>query len=180
MKINLKKVKERLILEDVGEIDTYLLYLLGVAYDLNSFFIPPSYGTDMEEFNIIIRFNEKEKINPEYLEEEIVSPFDWVKEEYIALFEKIGKGGHVKESVIRMKKLFTENPDIRKKEVLKATFAYLSNTDIKYVREPHYFIEKGVGTSKTYDLLNWIYKVREKEEIEESIIEGFNPNKAKV
>lgn len=86
--------------------------------------------------------------------------WSWVEDEYIKMFSEIGKGSHKREALARMKKLFAENPDIRKEEVLGATESYLINTNSKFVRLPHYFIEKGVGTNKTQDILEWIDKYR--------------------
>ena len=89
--------------------------------------------------------------------------FDWVKTEYVAMFKEHNsdRGGNVRESIARMKKLFAKNPEIRKDEVLGATRMYLINTDPKYIRNPHYFIEKGSGANKTYDILDWVDKYKE-------------------
>ena len=59
-----------------------------------------------------------------------------------------------------MKKFFSENPDVRKEEVIGATTMYIRSTEAKYIRLPHYFISKGVGSEKTSDLFNWIEKYR--------------------
>lgn len=59
-----------------------------------------------------------------------------------------------------MKKFFSENPDVRKEEVMGATIMYIRSTEDKYIRLPHYFISKGVGSEKTSDLFNWIEKYR--------------------
>lgn len=90
--------------------------------------------------------------------------FEWVKTEYIPLFTAANreKGGHVKESTIRMKKFFAENPDVRKDEVIGATQMYIRETpDSTYLRLPHYFIYKGVGLDRISDLNFWIEKYRE-------------------
>lgn len=90
--------------------------------------------------------------------------FEWVKTEYVELFRQAGKATHVREALTRMKKLFAKNPEVRKEDVIEATKMYLYNTDIKYVRFPHYFIEKGSGVEKTSDLLDWIDKQKLAEE----------------
>ena len=59
-----------------------------------------------------------------------------------------------------MKRLFVENPDIRKDEVMGATEFYLKNTDPKFIRLSHYFIQKGIGVDKISDLTTWIDKYR--------------------
>ena len=92
--------------------------------------------------------------------EGVETAFDWVITEYLAIFEIVGKNKFKRESVTRMKKLFKENPDIRKEEILGATKMYILNVDPKYVRNPHYFIEKGLGGDKTQDILEWVDKYR--------------------
>jgi len=106
---------------------------------------------------IVLLFGEEEK-SEEKSEED--TPWTWVKTEYIPLFTELGKDEHSKESVSRMKKFFSENPDIRKDEVVEATKMYIRSTDSKYVRQPHYFISKGAGVEKLSDLLLWIGKYR--------------------
>lgn len=86
--------------------------------------------------------------------------WEWVGEKYLPLFAEIGKGNPLREVVARMKKLFTENPQIRADEVIEATKYYLKSTDSRYTREARYFIYKGVGINKTYDLLHWIEKYK--------------------
>lgn len=88
--------------------------------------------------------------------------FDWVKTEYVVMFKNRNpdKGGKVREATERMKKLFAENPEIRKEEVIEATRMYLSNTDPKYIRFPHFFIKKNSGANTIHDILDWIDKYR--------------------
>lgn len=92
--------------------------------------------------------------------------WDWVSEEYVSLFAPINKATNKREATARMKRLFASNPDIRKDEVIGATEMYLFNTNSKFVRLPHYFIEKGVGNNKTSDILTWIDKYRLTQESE--------------
>ena len=89
--------------------------------------------------------------------------FDWVKDEYVPLFKEANpkKGGYVPQANTRMKKLFANNPDIRKDEVIGATKLYLRQTDSNFIRFPHYFIAKGTGTDKTEDILDWVQRYRE-------------------
>mgnify|MGYP003403515795 CR=1 FL=1 len=89
--------------------------------------------------------------------------FEWVVSEYIPLFIQANplKRGAPKDVVSRMKKLFAENPEIRKDEIIGGTVLYLRNTDSTYIRLPHYFISKGAGSDKTNDILVWVDKYRE-------------------
>ncbi len=94
--------------------------------------------------------------------------FEWVKTEYIPLFTAANreKGGHVKESTIRMKRFFAENPEIRKEDVIEATKMYIRETnDHTYLRLPHYFIFKGVGLDRISDLSFWVDKYKETNQI---------------
>lgn len=117
----------------------------------------------------------EKQVNPEVIDfilsglykEEKDSAWNWIKKEYTELFVEIGKERHLKESIVRMKKFFSENPDVRKDEVIGATILYIRTTDSRFVRLPHYFISKGVGSEKTSDLFTWIEKYRELNKAEE-------------
>ena len=61
----------------------------------------------------------------------------------------------------RMKKFFSENPEIRVDEVMDATIMYLKNTDRRYIMKSHKFIYDGAGTSRNSTLEEWIEKFRE-------------------
>lgn len=88
--------------------------------------------------------------------------FDWVRD-YVRVFTEANpkKVAKVTDSTRRMKALFSKYPDIRKEEVMGAAKLYVRNTDVNYLRDPHYFIEKGRGAEKTNDILDWIEKYRE-------------------
>lgn len=90
--------------------------------------------------------------------------FTWVVTEYCKMFEGAGKDKNHRESISRMKELFSKNPDIRKDEVLGATRLYLDQTPAMYVRHPHYFIKKGAGSNMEQDLLSWIDIYRTQQE----------------
>lgn len=100
------------------------------------------------------------------LEERSLGPWAWVKTDYCELFKakNHAKGGYVKESITRMKKMFAAMPEIRKEDVISTTKLYLSQTDGKYIRFPHYFLKKGVGTSAVYEFNNWYEKYLEQKE----------------
>ncbi len=104
-----------------------------------------------------------EWVVPFIIEDEIKGSFSWVSDEYRKLFIDVNpsKRGDKKSCITRMKKFFSENPDVRKEEVIEATKMYLKNTDSDFIRFPHYFITKGVGADRTSDLLEWIELYRE-------------------
>lgn len=95
-----------------------------------------------------------------------VTKFDWVKTEYCQLFKDKNPDcpSFATESLNRMIKLFKENPDIRKDEILGATKIFLNETEWKYIGHPHYFIEKGKGSEKVQKILSYIEKYREENE----------------
>ena len=151
------------ILSEVGiNKNDGLSYLLSLYYELKPTYIPEELKIRMNMTGIY-RQDETTKEDLQWLIplfSEQQTAFDWVKTEYIELFKVIGKGTHARESITRMKKLFASNPDIRKDEILGATRMYINSTDQKYVRLPHYFIEKGTGSDKTQDILDWVDKYR--------------------
>lgn len=90
-------------------------------------------------------------------------PWAWVKTEYVAMFKAKNpdKGGHIKECVSRMKKMFAANPEIRKEDVLLTVKLYLSQTDSRFIRLPHYFLKKGQGANAIYEFDTWYEKYLE-------------------
>lgn len=151
------------VLESFGIIyEEAIPYLLSLYFGFNPDYIP-DYIKQKVNITKIVEYSGNEfKWNIPLFEgmEPVDNRWSWVITEYIALFAKIGKGTNKREALTRMKRLFATNPDIRKEEVLGATEMYLYNTESKFVRLPHYFIEKGVGGDKTQDILEWIDKYR--------------------
>ncbi len=93
-------------------------------------------------------------------------PWAWVKTEYVAMFKakNPSKGGHIKESVSRMKAMFRARPEIRKEDVILTTKLYLSQTDSRFIRLPHYFLKKGQGANAIYEFDTWYDKYLEGQE----------------
>jgi len=153
------------ILEAFKEYNIYppdgICYLISLFYGYEPTYIPEELKIKINTTGIVVEKDKNLHWNiPLYKEQ--TTAFDWVKTEYVSLFKKanIEKGGHVREAISRMKKLFAENPEIRKEEIIEATKMYLYNTDHNYIRLPHYFITKGVGTNQIHDILDWIDKYR--------------------
>lgn len=90
-------------------------------------------------------------------------PWAWVKSEYCDLFKakNNNKGGKVRESTARMKKMFSSMPEIRKEDVILTTKLYLSQTDSRFIRFPHYFLKKGQGANAIYEFADWYDKYLE-------------------
>lgn len=139
--------------------DDGICYLMSLFYGYKPSYIPQDIIYKIQASGIIVE--SKTGIDwkiPLFEGQETV--WEWVNSEYIKMFTDAGNGGHAKDSIIRMKKLFAKNPEIRKDDVIGATQLYLYNTDNKFIRKPHYFIEKGVGAEKTQDILDWIDKYK--------------------
>lgn len=90
--------------------------------------------------------------------------WDWVINEYREIFKSIksSRGGPKKSCVSRMKKFFSDNPDVRKEEIIAATKLYIGILDSKdYITSAHYFIYKGIGSNQVSKLEEWVEKYRE-------------------
>ncbi len=159
------EIKKRF--KNTGHYDICMAYLLARHFELNLD------AFALAEHRILSSLMEKEIISmdskaalliplfkPEKKEDD---RFGWVKKEYVALFKakNARKGGHIKESTLRIKKFLKSNPNYGKDDIIAATKLYLDSTDWQYIRDPHYFISKGVGQDRTEDVLNWIEKVHE-------------------
>lgn len=169
------KINEKIIdaLKECNiKVDDALPYLISLHHGYN-----PSYIPDIlkQKMNITGIYEKDDKSGTIKWNEPLyfggATAFDWVKTEYVPMFKAINpqRGGKVRESMARMKRIFADNPDIRKQDVLAATDYYLTNTDPAYIRFPHYFIEKGKGINKTNDLLDWIDKVKALETVSQGI-----------
>ena len=94
---------------------------------------------------------------------EIDSKWDWVKL-WNKSFGDINpkRKGTDKDCIIRMKKFFSENPEVRKDDVINATQMYFSSlTDRQYLISSHYFIYKGVGRDKLSALAGWVERYQQ-------------------
>ena len=140
-------------------------YLICIYHNIYPTYLPlPEIESEAVRIGLIETENQRANLLiPLYTadkNEELEEKWKWVIEEYIPLFKEVGKGSSPREVLPRMKKLFSENPDVRVDEVIEATKMYIRNTNNKYIREARYFIHKGMGTDKISDLLTWIEKYR--------------------
>jgi hypothetical protein len=62
---------------------------------------------------------------------------------------------------MRMKLFFSENPHVRKEDVLEATTLYLRNVESQYVKTAERFIYDGQGNYKMSMLSQWVDRVLE-------------------
>lgn len=164
MKFN-KKILEILEKHQITEGDG-LLALLSFKHNLSTTFVPFDLKLKLLSIGIVASDNGKYKWELDLFAEED-SAFAWVKDEYEPLFSSVhkDKGGNVKDCIVRMKKFFSENPSLRKDDVLDGVKLYLRRTDPMYIREARYFIFKGTGSQKTSDLHHWATIASETKEI---------------
>ena len=89
--------------------------------------------------------------------------FEWVKS-YREIFKKINpeRAGSLSTCISRMKKFFSENPDVRVEDVRGALKMYIRTVkDPQYLITSHKFIYDGVGVSRNSHLEEWVEKYRE-------------------
>lgn len=146
--------------------DNAICYLISLYFNYRPSYIPDDFKKKIDVINIYEtdKYNSL-KWNISLFEDDNGSktkPFDWVKTEFQVLFKNINitKAGNGNECVRRMKTFFSENPEVRKEDVIGATELYIRKTDSNYIRVSHYFIIKGKGTDRISDLESWleIYK----------------------
>lgn len=160
MKLN-EQIKEVLREYNIS-VDDALPYLFSLYYNFSPTYIPDLIKQKVNMTKIVANKTGIITWNIPLFEVtgNIDNRWEWVENEYVSLFNPIGKDKYKREALIRMKKLFAENPDIRKEEVIGATELYLYNTNPKYVRFPHFFLRKGRGVEETQDILEWVDKFR--------------------
>ena len=134
---------------------------MSVYFQLKPSFIPDKLKQFVNATGILFtdEFKTLQWAIPLFSDIDIEMSWKWVQTEYLQLFLDANKNkrGTVKSCVMRMKRMFIENPDVRKHEVIGATKLYLESiNDYTYLKQADYFIHKGVGINKTEDLLDWI------------------------
>ena len=142
-------------------VDDGLSYLLCVYYDTVPSYVPDILVQKLNRTRIYEEESGSIKWNIPLFEDQITG-FEWVKD-WVNEFGNINKErkGNERTCIARMKKFFTENPDIRKDEVIGATQMYFYNlNDPQYLMTSHYFISKGKGLEKVSTLKDWIDKYR--------------------
>jgi hypothetical protein len=144
-----------------------LLYLLGIYHNLDnvSEIIPEPIIRAINALGIVERNYKDNTIEwyiPLYNGQNVDSVWEWVNE-YRKLFASKNKEreGNKKACVQRMKIFFSENPEVRKQDVLDATNNYLRTVEPTYVKMAERFIYDGQGAFKTSMLLQWVEKLNE-------------------
>ncbi len=161
MKIS-KKIVE-IVDKSTSNKEDIILYLLALYYfDYEASYIPEKVKEETNRLGIINRdykkgtihwvvplFDSKNEINIKNDE------WDWVDNEFRTLFSNIRSsgGGNKRSCYNKMRKYFSEHPEIRKQDVLDAATLYLSEfnngkSDPQYMQRADYFISKttnGIG-----------------------------------
>lgn len=147
-------------------VDDGISYLLSVYFELKPTVFPPLLIQKINVTNIISMDNERNLMwNVPLFENSDPAAshkWDWV-EEWREMFGRINpaRKGTKSSTLIRMKTFFSQNPDVRKEEVIGATMLYFKSLQsADYLITSHYFIFKDKGTNKTSSLEEWIEKYR--------------------
>lgn len=177
MKINNSLIKK--LKEADADVESCIIILLALHHDLDiekiysesptmqksikillsHHIIDVDWRSDEVIFNVRLFENEKDLSNK-------FDSWDWVENEYMLLFINVRKdgGGTVTSCANRMKKFFSENPDVRKEDVLEAVKLYLQTVNNpQYLQRADYFIKKGVGSAATSRLEEFVKIIKEKE-----------------
>jgi hypothetical protein len=134
----------------IGEADG-LVYLFSLYYGKIPSYIPQNIKARVNSTGIVTHDTHGGVKWTVPLFEGQETHFEWVKSEYLGLFKHYKKHNKFKrECVLRMKKIFAENPEIRKQDVLGGTSLYIKDcirkgTSAQFVKSPHYFIEQRKG-----------------------------------
>lgn len=133
----------------------------------NGLFVPSELWMKLRSLNIFSdEDNEIFKLKIRIFEDEETSDtphdkFAWIKE-FRALFKEANplRDGTLSSTKERMKKFFSENPDVRKDEIMGAVKLYLQHTASAYVMKAHKFIYDGAGVNRNSTLEEWLEKYR--------------------
>lgn len=154
--------------------DEAVTYLIALYYNYKPDYIPELLKATVARLGILNLEEKTNKISwvvPLFTD----APYEeWTKSpvttEFIDKYRKmftaknVEKRSTVKEIMPRMLKLFKENK-VTTNEVYGATKLYLGSTGSTYIMLPHYFIQKGSGSSITFTILAWIERYRELEQL---------------
>ena len=163
MKIN-DEIIDRLEDADVP-VNDGLSYLLSVYFDCVASTVTNTLIKKIHLTKILGLNKDKELVwnTSLFQDREKELPWKWVIDEYREMFKRVNekRAGPKKASVTRMKKFFSESPEVRKDEVLGATKLYIRNlTSPHYITSAHYFISKGRGSDRVSGLEDWVDKYK--------------------
>ena len=142
-----------------------VLYLLSIFHDIESNCFSEKTIRIVNNLGIVERDYKTNTLiwhAPLYEGQNVDSVWDWVNQ-YRELFATKNKerAGSKKTCVLRMKLFFSENPHVRKDDILEATALYLRTIEPQYVKTAERFIYDGQGNYKTSMLNTWVERVLE-------------------
>ena len=142
-----------------------VLYLLSIFHNIESNCIAEKIVRIVNNLGIVERDYKTNTLMwhlPLYDGQNVDSVWEWVNQ-YRDLFATKNKerSGSKKTCVMRMKLFFSENPHVRREDVLEATAMYLKNVESQYVKTAERFIYDGQGNYKTSMLSQWVDRVLE-------------------
>jgi hypothetical protein len=146
------------------------LYLLGIYFNIDTESISEITKKQVNALGIVERRYGENPSSPNTMvwkvplfNEEKDEAFAWIIA-YQDLFKNINpeRKGTKAAVMMRMKKFFAENPEVRKDDIKAATLAYLSTvTDPQYLKSAHKFIYDGTGFNKVSMLGQYVEQVKE-------------------
>lgn len=134
-----------------------MLYLLGLYYEVNTQSISLEVKAEAAEIGFVRVVNSRNELDIDLFKIN-EDPFEWVGD-WIEGFGRLNKNrkGVKKDVISRMKKFFSENPEVRKPDVYAARDAYFRTVkDPEYLKTSHKFIYEGTGAMKTSMLAQFI------------------------
>jgi hypothetical protein len=149
--------------------DEAKLYLLGIYFGLNTEYISEKTRKQVNALGIVEREYKDNSSSPHTLRwkvplfnEEKDEAFAWISN-YMKLFGDINpeRKGTKSACMSRMKRFFTEHPEVRKQDVKSAVEAYLRTvSDPAYLKSAHKFIYEGTGFNKVSMLEQYIEQLK--------------------
>lgn len=151
------KIESKLLTHNL-DVDTALLYLLSIYFNINSQALPLDVIQNVNLTKIVIVDHRTNSIKwniPLFLEQTIteipIEKWEWVEKLRLKFGStKPGGGGSKNASLLKMKKFFAENPEVRKEDIEKAVDLYLhefksGKSSLQYFQRFDYFISKLVN-----------------------------------
>ena len=158
----MEKINQKVI--DIVEKSSFksqdiFVYLLSLFFNYEPSYIPEKVKEETNRLGIINRDYLKGTVQwivPLFnITPEIDTAWDWVHNDYRKLFSDVKAiaGGNKKSCTMKMKKFFSEHPDVRKQDVIDAAKLYIEEfangkNNPVYMQRADYFISKtqnGVG-----------------------------------
>ncbi len=145
MKYTINEKLPRKLRSNKLDVDSYMCACIGIHFGYKP---DVQYKKGLVDAGIVevVKKRGKTSINllvPVFNDTEI--EWHWVTNEFDALFKNVRSdcGGYGSQCIKKMKKVFTEDPSIRKDDVIAATVAYIASVNnVNMLMRSHNFINK--------------------------------------